>query len=180
MNERNKRGMGERQLHTANKARESILKILSDGEWHQYKEIGQKAKLSNVTLSKHLKEFKKGIEKKESEEDSRIVYYRIKASYLILARSFKGSLDEWRELRKTLFTTKNPLLVLKEIDKTNDLAIMLDLTLLKLTKDVNMLNLFLELTWERYKFLTAFLVQETREFLEEINPEQLARSIKEF
>jgi DNA-binding transcriptional ArsR family regulator len=185
---KNNRGLGEYQKNKATKAKEAILKVLVDGEWHQYKEIKEKAELSNPTLSKHLKEFKKGIEKKEDEKDSRIVYYRLKDTYLTPAVALSETFADMKVQKEVLLMTKDPLLVMEQINNYTNFGLT---ALLKILKNevktaesdsaVNSTILFLleSWIWQPYKLRTAFLIDEAKKILNDIDIQQLENKIED-
>jgi DNA-binding transcriptional ArsR family regulator len=76
------RGVGSYQIGKAQKSEREILKTLQDGKWHRYQELVQLTKLSQPTLSKHLKKLEEGIvERKLDTSGSEYpypVFYRIK------------------------------------------------------------------------------------------------------
>lgn len=178
MAKKNKKGMGERQIADSAESREAILKVLSDGEWHQYKELKEKAELSNVTLSRHLKKLKKALLKKEGEKDSRIVYYKMKNSYLIFMAILDTAQELWQRFRKTLVTTKNPLLALKEINTFNNISTLGILKILKETTDTDQetLNFLMQLNQLASRFLTYSLIKESMKILDEVDIDQLVKS----
>ncbi|MEM3378682.1 MAG: winged helix-turn-helix transcriptional regulator [Candidatus Bathyarchaeia archaeon] len=83
-------GKGEYQIKLARSARQKILALLRDGEWHRYSELKQKTALSTATLSKHLKELERGIIERQiditSKEYPPPVSYRLKLDVLNLNR----------------------------------------------------------------------------------------------
>src|SRR4030067_524879 len=76
------KGIGSYQIGKARKSENEILKALQGGKWHRYQELVELTKLSQPTLSKHLKQLLKGIvERKVDTSGSEYpcpVFYRIK------------------------------------------------------------------------------------------------------
>ena len=73
------KGMGEKQLLIHASSRFIILNILSDKQEHRYNEIVTKSKLSNDTVSKHLKDMEGTLVEKRIEFKGSYpypVYYR--------------------------------------------------------------------------------------------------------
>jgi DNA-binding transcriptional ArsR family regulator len=181
------RGMGEYQTSKANKARLAILNILMDGGWHQYKDLKEKAKLSNPTLSKHLKEFIEGLEKKEDDQDSRVIYYRMKQGLLASIVSLRKTFAEMRSQKEVLQSTKDPLLVMEQINYNNSFVLLSMLKLLKEERFKNemeeglyaTINFVLEIfVWQTYKALTASLMDETKKIINDVNFERLEKRME--
>ena len=65
-----KKGVGAPQIDQAKESKETILKVLTDREWHRYNEIVENTKLSTATVSKHLKELEKSLVEKRVDIDT--------------------------------------------------------------------------------------------------------------
>jgi DNA-binding transcriptional ArsR family regulator len=80
------KGVGSYQIGKAQKSEREILKALQDGKWHRYQELVQLAKLSQPTLSKHLKKLERGVvERKLDASGSEYpypVFYRIRPRHM--------------------------------------------------------------------------------------------------
>ncbi len=81
------KGIGSYQIGKAQKSQNEIMKVLDDHEWHRYQDLVKLTRLSQPTLSKHLKQMLTGmIEKKIDASGSEYpypVFYRIKPNYQI-------------------------------------------------------------------------------------------------
>jgi hypothetical protein len=167
-------------------SRRFILAILRDGEWHPYSEFLATPKkeferthkkhfgLSAPVLSKHFKELKRFIEKKESETDARIVCYRAKEPLKMLFKQSFLIEYSWKNIKEEFLKTKNPL---SAMEKINALATMNMMEAFRYFKDLNLtidiygsetVRLFLEtFVWEAFKVLTWNLVKESMKFIDD-------------
>jgi len=177
--------MGEYQINKSTKAKEAIIAVLSDGKWHQYNEIKEKSNLQNPTVSKYLKAFKKLLEKKEDEKDSRYVLYRLKPALMAVAKFMFDIQNEWQEMKKTLFTTKNPLLIMDRISNSNNVLMIGVLEILKNKKQFGAEKLdlgdfapALDIMYDRYRFLTTYLLRDAEKMLADIDLVQYLTEIE--
>jgi len=155
-----------RKVQTATKLenRKNILKVLIDNQWHSYKEIREKANISNVTLSEHFKELKPLLDKKRDPSTNRLSrLYKIKPVFaLVLASEFTVGIA-WKEMEEKFlkgkdFESADWKSVLENINIiTNKLLLSMTYTFANedLRKDSELLYLLLEtFVWENYKTLT--------------------------
>jgi DNA-binding HxlR family transcriptional regulator len=111
-----KRGLGNTQIGDYKTAKDKILKVVNDGDWHRYSELTEKTKLSTATLSKHLKELERGIVERcidvESGDYPPPVFYRIKPAYIEITSAAKIFLKV--RCKKTI--KKSPALFLHNLN----------------------------------------------------------------
>lgn len=172
------KGMGKTQANTRIENRVNILKVLIDEQWHRYKEIREKAKVSNVTLSAHLKELKLLLERKEDKKTYPTqVSYKITPLLKMELIHLVTLKTAWEEIEENYFRGKD----LKSVDLTSVLECInaLDNSLLvtmidslelnkELRENAELRRLFLEtFVWESYKTLTWKLVEAYRKIIRE-------------
>jgi len=170
------KGMGKLQENTQMKNRKNILNVLIDEQRHKYKEIRETVKISNKTLSEHLRVLKPLLER---EEDKKTYPHQVlyKANPILILE-FKRNLaveTSWEEIKqqhllKDNLTCRDLYSALEGINGITNafLAIILDdlVTSKDLKKNPEMVYLLLEtFVWENYKELTLKLVEQLQEKL---------------
>lgn len=170
--------MGKTQANTRIENRVNILKVLIDDQWHRYKEIREKAKVSNVTLSAHLKELKLLLERKEDKKTYPTqVSYKITPLLKIELMHIVTLKTAWKEIEENFFkeTDLNSIdltSILESIDAITNLLLVTMIKSLELNKEFRenseLRYLFLEtFVWESYKTLTWKLVEAYRKMIRE-------------
>ena len=160
-----------RKIQTATKLenRKNILKVLIDNQWHSYKEIREKANISNVTLSEHLKELNPLLDRKKDVSSNRLsALYKIKQLFALVLTSELTMGIAWKEIEENYLKGKDIKSadwksVLESINTiTNSFltAILFIFANEDLRKDSELLYLLLEtFVWENYKTLTLKFVK---------------------
>jgi hypothetical protein len=170
----------KRQARTKLENRQNILKVLTDNQWHSYKEIYEKADISNVTLSEHLKELKPLLDKrKDASTNRRSRQYKIKPLFaLILANGLVIDVAG-KEIKQQIQSEKDFALALKSINGITDSLLTATLYILaneNYRDDSEVIKLVLEtFVWESYKSLTWKFVEAVREYM---NKERAKRAKK--
>lgn len=174
MSKKLNKGLHAYQTEKATESQLSILSFLSDDEdWHQYSEIKGKTNLSHATLSKQLRQLKemklivKNIDTKSGKYPYP-VFYRLNP---VFADAFRANLRNGKTrklMKEKIRETKNPLEVLNEINKDNNLAMLGILVSFTENKifDERIRRILLELLlWKPYRYLTWDLIEETEKIL---------------
>jgi hypothetical protein len=157
-------GMGEYQESKKNATRRNIMNVLRDGEWHQYREIKAVAKTSGHTLSKHLKEIRWFLEKREGEQDFRTTYYRASPLLMLVFKVVDETNRSWTDIKENFRLTKNPVTALEDIGAVAVASMLCCLLLVKNLEvpNVESMRLFFEaFVWEEFETLSWNLVKET-------------------
>jgi hypothetical protein len=185
----------ERQTNTkkAYNAQKSIFKALSDGQWHQKKELLSTTKLNFRTLDKHLTTMTKNqlIERDDKKiiNGKHAILYKAEShtlSYIELSKldeQFSNNIDTILEETKN-----NPLIILDMIHQLNQLAFLIILEKIQKNKetttweDVEYLeDIYMEI---HYQILTRMLMKATIKIIDKIDIEQIqistAKMQKEF
>ena len=178
-------GIGNYQTEKAINAKWSILKTLSDGEWHRNMELKEKTRLSSRTLSKHLKQMTelKIIEKKEDIESGKYpVPVLYKTTPIITGHGIvldvinerillpREIIDE--KLKLDLNQTKDPLIVLESIHESSEQHFLGLLSQIQHDKNITdkQINILLEcFLWEPYKQYTSKLLEASRKIINDFN-----------
>lgn len=165
-----------RKLQTATKMenRINILKVLADNQWHGYKEIREKANISNVTLSEHLKELKPLLNKRRDPSASRLsAQYKIKQIFALALTSNLVTGIGWKEIEKQYLKGKDFKSVEWDsvVESINMIAnqFLLHTPMICASEDffadgeeknLELLELLLEtFVWENYRILTWNLIK---------------------
>ena len=169
------KGMGKIQTTTKLENRKNILKVLIDNQWHSYKEIREKANISNVTLSEHLRELKPLIDKKKDVSSNRLsALYKIKPLFaLILSKEIITEVA-WKEMEEQFLKGqdfKSGLKsVLESINAITNKFLTATLYILAnkdFRDDSEVIYLLLEtFVWDSYKTLTWKFVEAVKTELE--------------
>lgn len=163
-------------IEKASKAIMSILKVLSDEEWHQWSELLDKTKVSSATLKKYLprlKEFKL-IQKRVELESGKYpypAYYRAEPELVTYTEALVSTEELSQQIEPVLLETKNPLFVLNMIESMNKTCLLIALGQLKKDKNVpeSKLRFLLELwVWEPYRVLTWKLIESSKKHIDEL------------
>lgn len=164
----------------------SILKALSDEEWHKYSELLKRTQISSRTLTNHLDFLRECKLIKREEREYPSAYYKAEPE-LVTYTEAAFSLEEFsQQIEPVLIETKNPFLVLNLID-TKCKAI-LEITIIKIKQEKNVpdhkLRFLLDLfVWEPYRILTWKLIEATKKHIDEIpfefEPEKLLEKMNE-
>jgi len=164
-----KKKFGTIQTETKLENRRNIIKVLIDNKWHDYKEIKEQVKISNVTLSGHLSEMKALLDKRKDPSSKRLsAQYKLKPLYaLTLARGLFTEIA-WKEIEDRMLQTEDRKTSFKEVTESiNAITDSHLLTVIEsvaknkdLREDEEIIYLFLEtFVWESYKNLTWNFVQ---------------------
>lgn len=179
------RGMGKRQARTLIENRKNILKVLIDNDWHEYKEIRDRAKISNVTLSEHLRQLKPLLKRKEDK-----ITYPHRVSYKInkwfameLARGLTIGLA-WKEIEERFLKTKDFWVALEQINAINNVFLLTVLGGLKENKDLRgdpeIIHLLLEtFVWESFESLTWNLMEASEKVIDKVDFEAISERMRQ-
>ena len=161
--------MKKLQARTKLENRQNILKVLIDGEWHNYKEIREKAEISNVTLSGHLRELRPLLDKRKDASSNRLsAQYKIKPLYAFVLA--KGLVIEiaWKEIREQIHSEEDFAHALIKISEISNSLLLTALHILvnpDYRDDDEVIELLLEtFVWESYKSLTWNWMKALREY----------------
>jgi hypothetical protein len=179
MDKKSIKGMGELQTRTKIKNTQAIVRVLIDKEWHRYKEIKEKTKLTSPTLSAHLKELKPLLDRKtDKTRYPPLVYYKINKIFALeLARILTLKIT-WEEIKEEFLKTKDLSSILEDINAiTNEFLFDMIVGIKynkKLREDREIIYLFLEMVvWESYRTLTWNLIDTTRKIIDDIDLNKL-------
>jgi hypothetical protein len=149
----------------ARKARNSLLKVLSDGKWHQAKELRLETHVSSKTLYKKLEQLKPYIETQKRTEKGQLkptVHYR--ANELLVKIFFQTSFIQsgWEDLKKQFLDTKDFSQAIRTINTLTNASLLLAFSDIQNkifdTSDSEMLETFLDsFAWSMYENLTLNL-----------------------
>lgn len=176
------KGKGKYQLDLEEKSIMCILKVLLDGKKRRYKEIKEKTKLNDPTLTKYFTRLQeqKFLEKEIDFKSGKYpypTYYSINPTALPLLQIIPQIEHEKKEIEKIILDPKQtPLDVLDQLNKKNNSFILLVLKEYKKKKDLpqGFLNFLLEFyVWNPYKYLSSFLVESSQKSIEKIDVEKL-------
>lgn len=173
--------MGKYQTDKAYNAKWSILKALSDGQWHRNMELKEKTKLSSRTLAKHLSHMTnlQYIERKTDTKSRKypipvlykatpelVTYVKTTISREEISNMFESALDE----------SKDPLTLLEGIHAASQASFIELLTLIQQNKIVTneQINFYAEcFLWADYKQFTFKLIEESRKIVNDLDFTQL-------
>jgi hypothetical protein len=172
----------------ANQARASLLRVLSDGNWHQAKDLKSETHISSRTIYKKLEQLKPFCDK-ETREEGKLkptVYYRANPTLMRIIFQTKYSESAWQDIREQFLETKDFAKALKTIDTlTHKTLIMAFLDIQNKTFNATnpeMLELFLEsFVWNTYQQLTLSLADIciNAKIINEINFVEVAKKLME-
>ena len=160
----------------------SILKVLSDEEWHKYGELLEKTKISSRTLTKRLDDLqdRKLIQKEEREPRKRYpsAYYKAEPELVTATKATILTEELSEDIEPALIEIKNPMVILELINLQNSLS--LTSNLIEELKGNNIseskLYFLLELfVWEPYKALTWKLIEAIKKNRDIIDIEQIEK-----
>lgn len=174
-------GIGYYQKQKAFYAQRVILTILSDGQWHQYKVLKQKAKLSSRTLVKHLDQMKNVnlIEKKTDNESGKYpvpVLYRAQPETVEYIQESLFIENIRQKIEPALMESKDPLMLLELIHSASQLAFIKIINELKNRKNMSDFELdYLEELFMHmpYTFFTRSLVGASKKIVDELDFDKL-------
>jgi len=174
-------GIGKWHKVKAYKAERSILKALSDGQWHRYMELKQKTELSSRTLTKHLDYMKKTqiIERKEDIESKKYPVPVLYKATPELTTYIKASIAREKfanGLEPALNDCKDPLFLLDGIHAASQLGFIDLLTHIQQNNidTDDKINFFLEcFLWANYEQFTHKLIDASRKIINDLNITQL-------
>jgi len=183
-NRKQNTGIGNWHIDKAYESKGSILKTLSDGQWHRNMELKEKTKLSSRTLAKHLNHMTniQIIERKADIESGKYpvpVLYKTtpKVTAYINASIIREEIVN--ELEPTLNETKDPLVLLDAIHAYSLLNFVELLKFIQQNKSVTdkTINFLAEcFLWANYKQFTYKLIQASRKIINDLNITQLMRN----
>ena len=180
-NRKQNTGVGNWHIDKAYKAKWSILKTLSDGQWHRNMELKEKTELSSRTLAKHLNHMT-NIQIIERKEDIESRKYPVPVLYKAipeLTTYIKASISReeiTNMVEPALNECKDPLFLLDGIHATSQIYF---LELLKQIQQNNIntneqINFFAEcFLWANYKQFTHKLINASRKIINDLNITQL-------
>jgi DNA-binding HxlR family transcriptional regulator len=173
-------GIGNWQIDQANKAKWSILKALSDGQWHRNMELKEKTRLSSRTLAKRLNEMTELqiIEKQTDIESKKYpvpVLYKATPTILMYTTARIARDEIANRIEPALDQSKDPLAVLEAIHTSSKLYFLDLLTIIKENKKITdkQIHFYEEcFLWTPYKQYTSRLIQASRKIIDDLNIEQ--------
>ena len=163
-------------------ARWSILKTLSDGQWHRNMELEKETKLSSRTLAKHLNHMTniQIIERKEDVESGKYpipVLYKATSELTTYINASITREEFLNRLELTLNECKDPLFLLDGIHAFSQLGFLDLLTYIQQNNiPINefAINLFAEIAiWRYYKQFIHKLINASRKIINDLNITQL-------
>lgn len=180
--------MGNYQSELKRANRHKILAVLKDGKKHQYSEVLNSTKLSRPILAKHFRDLqnKHLIEKEESKEDFRVVFY--KATPILNSLFFQEDYIKagWDDTKNRFLETKDLSSAIKDINLLTNSSLVIAFTDIQQKKfDISKsedVETFLELfAWSTYENLTLNLVNlcVTNNLVESINLGEVAKKLAE-
>jgi len=166
------------------KARSKILEVLSDGQWHQTKDLKVYTKVSPRTLYKHLEALEAYIEKEKDETTyPHRVYYR--ANQVLLSLMAEAELTEAfiKDVIANLSSTKDLTSILKFINTKINMGILLVLETIKKSgldvanvEQISFLMRSFVLT--PFEYAMAGIVKATTKIIDDIDFEQVRKDLK--
>jgi DNA-binding HxlR family transcriptional regulator len=163
----------------------SILKVLSDGKWHQTKDLKVETHVSSRTLYENLKRLTNYIERREERVAGKFpvsVYYR--ANPTLLSMFTQASLTEaaWKDIGKLFLEKKDLALALKQVNAMSNVNFMIAFSNFK-ARNIDITNphdvgLFLEIfVWRPHIILTSKLTQTILESIDDLDLEKATKSL---
>ena len=175
-------GIGNWHKDKAYKAKWSILKALSDGQWHRNMELKEETKLSSRTLAKHLNHMTniQTIEKKEDFESGKYpypVFYKATPELKIFVNATITRKKVLNGLEPAVNQSKDPLIVLDGIHAFSQLGFLDLLTYIQqnnIETNEPAINFFAEIAiWGYYKQFIHKLIYASRKIINDLNITQL-------
>ena len=174
-------GIGDYQTNKEYKATWSILKTLSDGQWHRNMELKEKTKLSSRTLAKHLNRMTnlQTVEKKTDIESGKYpvpVLYKSTPELTTYVKTTMARQEFGDQMEDSLNETKDPLFLLDAIQAVSQEGFVG--LLRKIQQNIIVtneeINFFAEcFIWANYKQLTSKLIEASRKTINNFNINQL-------
>jgi DNA-binding HxlR family transcriptional regulator len=101
-----------------------ILITLSDEQWHRYKDLKEKTKLSSRTLSKHLNELRHELHWIEQEKDTsgkypHSVLYRVTSAIAPYATYLENCSKIAENIERQIKENKDPISIVETLHKAN-------------------------------------------------------------
>jgi hypothetical protein len=172
----------------ANQARDSLLRVLSDGKWHQAKDLKIETCMSSKTLYKKLEQLKPFYDK-ETREEGKLkptVYYRANPTLMRMLFQIEYNESAWEDLKEEFLETKDFSKALRTVDNlTHTSLIIALLDIQNKTFDATnptTLELFLDSSvWSTYQQLTLNLVDlcVNTKIIDEVNFAEVAKKLTE-
>jgi DNA-binding HxlR family transcriptional regulator len=167
------------------KARTSILNVLSDGKWHQTKDLKVETHVSSKTLYKNLKTLEKFIEKRIDKNGKYPypVYYRANPALMSIFYQVDMTNLMWKTTVAVFLESKDPLLALDFVNETTKITILTAFSNFKKrnidVSDPEIVRLFLRaFVWETYETITWNFTKAYLKIMDEIDLEKLAKNLK--
>lgn len=174
----------DENMEKALEARASILNVLSDGQWHQTKDLKVETKVSSRTLYKHLRELEAFIERREEKESGfpkPPVYYRASPTLLSLMAESLFIEDTTKGLMADLLNTKDLSSVLWVVNRLSSAKILSVLSAVKKQSrkipDPELRFLLRSFVWKNYEYLTLGLAKTSMKIIDDIDLEQISKEI---
>jgi DNA-binding transcriptional ArsR family regulator len=164
-------------LERSSEALMKILKVLSDGKWHQNGELAEKTKVSSATLAKHLKKLRKLklIRLRIDSESGKYPeprYYIAEPELVTYAGAKIRTEELSQRIKPALLESKDPLLLLDAIhlySYANLESLLQELKTEEGISDSKMSFLAEFFVWEPYMVLTRKVLESSREIVDEID-----------
>jgi hypothetical protein len=174
----------DENMEKALEARTSILEVLSDGEWHQTKDLKVETKVSSRTLYKHLKELEAFIERREETESGfpkPPVYYRASSTLLALMAESIIIEGTTKGVMADLLNTKDLSSILCLVNKLTNSKILSVLSAIKKQSrevtDPELTFLLRSFVWKNYEYLTLGLAKASMKIIDDIDLEQVSKEL---
>jgi DNA-binding MarR family transcriptional regulator len=183
-----KKGMGEYQKRKMLEVGlMPILKVLIDEKEHRYKEIKEKGKLNDFTLSKHLKRLNKlnFVTKRIDIKSGKYpfpIYYKINPTFKLALHRYVAVEEAWKELEEKFLKDKDLWFAIGAINTICNGIFLTMIGALKHNKDLRdeevnylCLNLFV---CETYETLMWRLLKASAKIVDDIDFEKLLKDVK--
>ena len=181
-NRKQNTGIGNWHKDKASKAKWSILKALSDGQWHRNMELKEETKLGSRALSEHLKHMTniQIIERKEDVESGKYpvpVLYKATPELKTCIQASIAREEFVNGLEPALNACKDPLFLLDAIHAFSQLGFLDLLTYIQqnnIETNEFAINIFAEIAiWRYYKQFIHKLIDASRKIINDLNITQL-------
>jgi DNA-binding HxlR family transcriptional regulator len=183
-----KKGMGEYQKRKMLEVGlMPILRVLIDEKEHRYKEIKEKGKLNDFTLSKHLNRLKnmRFVTRRIDTESGKYpppVYYKINPIFKLVLHRYVAVEVAWKELEENFLKTKDLWFAIEAINTICNGLFLTMISALKHNKDFRdeevdylWLKLFV---CETYETLMWRLLKASAKIVDDIDFEKLLKDVK--
>jgi len=159
-----------------------ILEVLSDGKWHQAKDLKTEVHVSSKTLYKHLEKIKTYIEEHEDRESGKYPYpkyYRANKALMEIISQIKKIDSAWKRIKERFLKTKDLAFALEQINAIDNLNMVFTLIGFHENnppQDIidDLLYIFV---WKGHEILTGNLTKTCLEVIDSINFENVLEDL---